>query len=196
MWPLLVALGWVLLRTYQGKPILPDILSRGFKSGAQLAHIQTPQGGVLVAIPNDTQVLPAGDPNGHPAEVFTLGSVTGSVTVTIPKDTPIADPRAAASAGILSPMAAMSFAQVLNSRDALGAPRGLSSDTNPASPPANGGAGGGDAGFLASVTGSAALFGSLEPFDRYNGAGPNYEYTDDIDVPRSTSLSRIRFEAR
>src|SRR5258706_1439809 len=152
MWLLAIPLGWLLLRLYQGKRIIPDILSRGFKGGAELAHIQTPAGGVLVAIPRDTQILASGDPNGHPAQVFTLGSVSGSVTVTIPKDTPIADPTAAANAGILSPMAAMTFTQMLNSRDALGAPRSLSSDSNPGAPPANGGSGGGDAGYLASVT--------------------------------------------
>lgn len=192
MWPVLfIALGWVLYRKYEGKPILPDLFSRGFKSGASLAHISTPQGDIVVAIPNDTQVLSAGDPNGTPANVFTLGSASGSVAVTIPNDTPVAHPMAAADAGLLEPRA-LSLALALSGQSDLSihAPRSLSSSTNPANP-GGPGAGGGDAGKLVS-----ALFGNLEPFDRYNGAGPNYEYTDDLDVPRSTSLSRIRFEAR
>lgn len=194
MWYALALVGWVVLRHFQGKPILPEwFVGTSFKSGAALASIPTPNGNALVAIPADTPVLSPGDPSGHPAEVFTLGSGGGgSVTVTIPQDTPIAHPMAAANAGLLEPRTlSLALALAGQSDVSIHAPRSLSSNNNPAAPPSGGGAGGGNAGSLA-----AALMGDFDMFDPWAGAGPHLEYPQDLDVPRSTSMSRVRFESR
>lgn len=188
MWYALAALGWVLLRRYQGKPILPEWPFHAFKNGAALVAAPTANGHVIVAVPADTPLLSPGDPNGAPVLAQTP---QGVVQITIPQTTVIAAPSSLAASAFAPATDTSIHAPRYLSGDILVCERrSLSSSDNPAAPPGTGGAGGGDAGRL------AAAMGSFEVFDPNNGAGPNYEYPDDLDVPRSTSLSRVQFRAR
>lgn len=113
--------------------------------------------------------------NGDP---FANGAVlvkTEEGTYAVPCNTPAMHPAAAAAEGLLSPQCTLAIARALAP---IAPAPGLSNKNS------------------GSAERHAAMMGNFDMFDPFNGVGPNYEFPDDIDVPRSTSMSRIEFNAR
>lgn len=71
MWFFILGIGWVLLRKYQGKPILPQIVDP-FKNGAVLV----PTAGGIVAVPADTPVM-------HPTVAAAAGLLSQNATASL-----------------------------------------------------------------------------------------------------------------